>query len=407
MQRFTDLFIKNLEPGEKEYAVREPDGFMLRVRPSGVKSWLFVYNYQGRRRNMTLGAYPELGLRAAREALTRARALLARGVDPGEAKQEEKRLVAAERLQPTVQALAAEYLERHAKATKKSWAEDMRILNKDVIPAWGRRKAKDITRRDVALLVQCVAGRGGVMANRTLAVIRRMFNFGVEQGLIDFSPVTHIKPPAKEKPRERILSPGEISCFWQGLETAPMSEYLRIALKLMLSTGQRKGEVLSARWEEFDLETLWWTMPGDKVKNGQSHRVPLNEIAVQLLEELHALGLPGPWLFPSLIRDNVKPVTATSLDHALRRCDFGIPHFTPHDLRRTVATCLGGLGFNRLVQDKILNHVDRTVGGIYDRHSYDLEKRRALEAWGQRLEEIVSGVVCDKVIEFPRRKEVL
>lgn len=407
-KKFTEIFVRNLKPQAKPYTVRESGGFSLRIRPSGVKSWIFTYDFLGQRRNLTLGVYPNLSLKAARSAHTEARELLAQGVDPAEQKQAAAQAKKLQRViearEPTVAALVAEYLENHAEPKKKSWPEDQRILYKDVVPAWGHRKARDITRRDVVTLVDGIARRGaGIAANRTLAVVRRMFNFAIERGILDLTPVSHVKPPAKENRRDRVLNAAEILAFWEQLETTPMSQSIRLALKLMLATGQRKGEILNTQWPDVDLEAGWWTIPAERAKNGVLHRVPLNATALAILRELQALNLPRPWLFPSPCAGGKKPITAMSVDHAIRRCDFdGLAHFTPHDLRRTVATTLGALGFNRLIQDKVLNHVDRTVGGIYDRHSYDKEKQQALDAWDRRLQEILTERPTGNVIALQR-----
>jgi len=399
--KFTDLYIRNLQPQPKRYLAREGEGFAVEVQPSGLKSWKFIYDFVGQRRKLTLGNYPDMGLQEARKAFQEARRLLAQGIDPAEQKQRNREAQKAERLEPTVTDLAAEFVEKYSKPKKRTWEEDERILHKDVIPAWGKRKAKDITRRDVALLVDKVAKRGGIMGNRTLACVRRMFNFAVERGTLEASPVVHVKAPAKETRRDRVLTPAEIRLFWEAQETAPVSHYLRLALRLLLATGQRKGEVLTAQWVDVDLASGWWIIPASRVKNGHLHRVPLNSTATAILTELQSLNLPGPWLFPSPRGNGENPVTDTSLDHALRRCEFdGVEPFTPHDLRRTVGTALGELGFNRLVQDKVLNHVDRTVGGIYDRHTYDREKRQALDAWDRRLQEILTGQAPGNVVPF-------
>ena len=397
--KFTELFIRNLKPELEPYEKREPGGFLIRVRPGGVKTRQFKYAYLGVRQTLTIGAYPDMSLQDARQAFQEARRLLAQGNNPAEQKKRTIEARKAERREPTVTDLAEEFIEKYSKPKKRSWREDSRILRKDVLPAWGKRKARDIARRDVVLLVDRVAKRGGIMGNRTLACIRRMFNFAVERGILEASPVVHVKAPAPAIRRDRVLGPAEIKLFWEALETAPVSHYLRLALRLLLATGQRKGEALTAQWADIDLASGWWTIPASRAKNGYLHRVPLNPTATAILAELQGLKLPGPWLFPSPCGKGENPVTDTSLDHALRRCNFaGVEPFTPHDLRRTVGTALGELGFNRLVQDKVLNHVDRTVGGIYDRHSYDKEKRQALEAWDRRLTEILTGQVASNVV---------
>ncbi len=397
-QKFTAFSVKNLKPSEREFTVREAGGLALRVRPSGAKTWLYIYDFLGRRRKMSLGVYPNMDLRIAREACFEAKKQLGQGVDPSyhrRQKQEEHKVqVALELSEPSVKQLVNEYLDRYAKVKKKTWKEDERILFKDVVPSWGNLKAKDVSRRDINLLLDRVTARGGVMANRTLAVIRRMFNFAIERGLLEQSPASYIKASAKERRRERFLTYDEIRTFWLNLDQAPASQLIKIALKLILVTGQRPGEIIGAQWVDIDLAAQWWTIPKERTKNGHTHRVPLNTTALTLLDELRRISLSETWLFPSPRLDHSQPMKPTALCRALNRSNFdGIAHFTPHDLRRTMATVLGELKFNRLIQDKILNHVDQTVGGIYDRHSYDGEKRQAMTAWDHRLAQILTGEV--------------
>jgi len=396
-QRFTDIYIKSLKPQTQRYDVREADGFGMRVFPSGEKSWTYTYTFLGRKRRMTLGKYESMPLREARQTHADARKVLASGLDPAEhlkaTREAQAKAAIAELKSPTVAALVQEYLERWAKVHKRTWEEDERILTKDVVPPWGKRKAKDIERRDVVLLLDSIKSRGApIQANRTLAVVRRMFNFAVERGILDTTPTSHIKAPAKENRRDRVLTPDEIKRFWYGLDSAPLSLPTRLALRLILVTGQRKSEVLNMAWSEIDTASGWWTIPAEKTKNGEQHRVPLSDLALSILDELREISISDTWVFPSPRTVNNCPMTATALDHAVRRCTFEeVAHFTPHDLRRTVGTCLGELGFNRLVQDKVLNHKDNTVGGIYDRHSYDKEKRQALETWADYLQTMLTG----------------
>jgi integrase len=165
----------------------------------------------------------------------------------------------------------------------------------------------------------------------------------------------------------------------------PVQHCTAAALRLILVTGQRPGEIRAMHWDE--VQGAWWTIPNEKTKNETTHRVPLTALALELLGE-RAEG----FVFPT--RGKLGHLGDTALNHACRvnMAHFGIEPWTPHDLRRTVGTRLGELGFNRLVQDKVLNHADRTVGGIYDLHSYDREKRQALGAWERRLGMIVLGI---------------
>jgi integrase len=200
-----------------------------------------------------------------------------------------------------------------------------------------------------------------------------------------------VKAPAKESQRDRVLTTNETRIFWKGLDEAPMTDGIKLALKLQLVTAQRKGEVVGAALEEFDLEDNVWTIPAVRSKNGQAHRVPLSPLALELIRQARFQGGDTPWLFPSPTADG--PILARSINRAVYKTlpDMGLENVTPHDLRRTAASGMTALGIPRLTVSKILNHVEKGVTAVYDRHSYDAEKRHALEAWASRLKEIVSG----------------
>jgi integrase len=222
-----------------------------------------------------------------------------------------------------------------------------------------------------------------------------MFNWAISRDLVEANPCTAVKMPAKENRKDRMLSDDEICIFWDKLNNASMSELTRLCLKFQLVTAQRKGEIIIAEWSEFDLTNGWWTIPSEKAKNKLSHRVPMSSLALQLLGQIKKLSDDSRWLFPST-KGN-KPVLDTSIDHALHKNEakFGIPPFTPHDLRRTAASHMTGLGVPRLTVSKILNHVESGITAVYDRHSYDQEKRKALYLWGDKLSKMVVGQSCD------------
>lgn len=193
-----------------------------------------------------------------------------------------------------------------------------------------------------------------------------------------------------------MLREDEIKIFWSGLDRAAMTEPVKLALRFQLATAQRKGEVIAAMWDQFDLVANVWTIPTEKAKNKMSHRVPLSLLALDLLKQIRACSGGSSYLFPSRRNGHMTP---TAVDHALRnhmdairapdRREAGsLGHFTPHDLRRTAASLMTGMGIPRLVVSKILNHAESGVTAVYDRHSYDQDKREALEAWGRRLEGI-------------------
>ena len=229
-----------------------------------------------------------------------------------------------------------------------------------------------------------------------------MFGWALSRDIVPASPCVAVKAPAKERRRDRVLSADEIAALWRAFDNPElaMSLAIRLALKLQLVTAQRKGEIIGAERSEFDRDGRVWTIPAEKAKNGMPHRVPLSLLALALLDDIEvATGRrpdprkegPPRWLFPSPRAG--KPITGPAVDHAMRdnRGILGTGDATPHDLRRTAASHMTSIGISRLVVAKILNHAEPGVTAIYDRHSYDAEKRAALAAWGARLEEIISA----------------
>jgi len=415
--KFTDEKIKSLKPKSVRYEEWESNGkgFGVRVSPAGRKSWIFLYRFEGRSRRMTLGKYPAMTLAEAHSAHAKARENLEKGNDPGNLITQANK---EDRSAPTIAQLVDEYIEKWAKPRKKTWHDDVRMLVKDLIPHLGRRKAKDIKRRDIILVVDKIVERGSpIAANRTLRIIKKMFSFAVSRGILDASPCVAIDPPGKEKQRERVLSDDEVKSFWVGLDSAVMARGTRLALKLLLVTAQRRGEFAHAEWSEFDLEKGWWVIPSEKVKNNRVHRVPLTGMAIEFLTEAKSLAGDSKWVFPSIknqpvtpgsisraIRNNSKKRPTSSPKHAPPYGDFfKIAHFTPHDLRRTAATMMAEAGVGVVQISKVLNHI---TGGVTDKHynhyTYDHEKRQALETWERRLKFILTGKKA-KVVNFKKR----
>lgn len=399
-----DLDGKKFKPKEgqtKPRDIREKsgNGFGVTIFPSGEKSYIYIYQFEGRKRRMTLAKYERCSLVDARKLHREAMAVLESGKDPAFERKQEK---ITARDASTVEGLIEEYLEKWAKPNKRSWQADERCLNKDVKPLWGKLKAADITRRDIVLLLDKIKDRGApIAANRTLACIRRMYNFGIERDIITTNPCVGVKAVAPEIRCDRVLNEDELRTLWLALDQKTnqdnplhiihMSEQTKLVLKLQLVLAQRKGEIVSAEWSEIDLNSGWWTIPATKAKNNQTHRVPLPPLAIELLKEVKTLSGDSRFLFPAKQKDT--HITGSSIDHAVRRCSFnGVKAWTPHDCRRTTASHMTSLSISRLVVSKILNHSESgSVTAIYDLHSYDPEKKLALELWAHKLKEIVSG----------------
>jgi integrase len=416
-KRFTDAQLKGLKPSSKRRILYEDGGkgFGVRVEPSGRKSFFLEYRFgegkDRRNRVFTIGQFPRVTLTKARSAAGQSLEQIEQGIDPANNKQTKK---ITNRNALTVNDLVEEYLEKWAKVKKKerSWKEDERLLKKDIIPVMGRKKAKDIRRRDIVLLLDEIVERGAaITANRVLAVTRKMFNFAVGRDIIDASPCVQIPTPSKENRRERNLSEDEVKIFWNKLDDSKISKEIKLALKFLLVTAQRKSEVIEAEWKEFDFKTKWWTIPAEKTKNNQTHRVPLTQMAIEILNEIKQITGKYQFVFASPVgatkRNSDRQIGSSSIlgssvDHALRdnltddpetgRVNiFKLDHFTPHDLRRTATSMMTKSGVQRLTVKKILNHADREITAVYDRYEYDKEKCKALATWDGKLRTIISG----------------
>jgi len=367
--------------GQIDYFDQRLPGFALRVTEHGHKSWTVLYRHGGRLRRLTLGTYPQVSLADAR---AKAREALLASVQGHDSAGEEQ----TERGAATVGELAHEYVEHHAKPNKRSWRRDQRILEREVLPRWRHTKANAVTRRDVRQLLDDIVARGApIQANRILALVRKVFNFGIEHDILEVNPCHGLRRPAEERQRDRVLSADEIEIVWRGFDEEPL--LTGAPFKLQLLTGQRSGEINTMRWDEIDVTTGWWTIPAERAKNGRTHRVPLSPQAQSILESFRSQASGSPWVFPHPQRQE-EPFTR--LDAAILRIRrrSGVV-FAPHDLRRTAASHMTSMGISRLTVAKILNHAERGVTAVYDRHSYDQEKRQALEAWGARLEDLVTG----------------
>jgi integrase len=365
-------------------------GFGVRLSPGGHSSFVVRYRVGGRLRRFTIGLYPRISLADARETARDALRDAHHGKDRAAEKIEARRA-------ETFAELATEYIEQHAKH-KRSGHEDVRLLNGSphkkktgktphvpIVKRWGSRKVKDIQRRDVRELLDEIAARAPIMANRTLALVRKMFNFAIEHDWLEVNPCQMIKRLAPERQRDRVLSEDEIRRLWKALDRE--DAVIAAVFRLRLLTAQRGGEVLGAMWAEMDLRTGWWTIPAERSKNGLAHRVPLSPQAVKVLKSLCSLTGDSPWVFPSPKKEDA------SIAHAQKAIERVVEQsgveFRGHDLRRTAASLMVGGGVPRLVVSKILNHVETGVTAVYDRHSYDLEKRAALDFWGKRVDDMV------------------
>lgn len=385
---FNDRSLKALKPppiGQKDYwdLQKQPRGFGLRISATGTKSFTLTYRAddpktrQRRLHRIVVGRYPEISLADAREKAEGLRGKISNGENPIVERRFERQ---GELDRESFGALADMYLKEHAMVKKRSWREDERILRFDLLPKFKDYKAHLITRGDVKTLLKEIVDRGApVQANRTLALIRKIFNFGIREEILEVNPCSRLPMPGgEESERERALSFTELGLLLEGLKEieSPIDDYFRLLILL----AQRPGETLRMEWSEVDLAEGWWIIPGLKTKNKLAHRVPLTAIAVRILMRLQAKANGSKYVFPGRWDEgalcNIKRSLRTLRETT--KIDF-----RPHDLRRTTSSQLTSMGIQRLTVKRILNHKDAEITAVYDRYSYDKEKKDALELWAK------------------------
>jgi len=383
---FSDRFIKALKPETKMYQIREGRGFAIRVLPSGVKTWYYIYQFNGKRRHLNLGNYPDKSLKEAHQAYRQAYELVKGGIDP--LSEPMSQTADLEKANLTISELANLYLqhiENHL--VPRSVVQQGRILKNDVINKIGDCLANDLSRRQSIALVEDVADRAPGQARNVIKTARAMYSYALEREMVEFNPFSGIGravPSTAPRTRDRVLSDRELANLWQNLAGKDIG---RIIL-LVLLTGQRPGEVAGMRWDEIDGH--WWIVPAERTKNKRENRVYLTWSARSLLP------LPvvdEEFVFPARGRGKWGGASGSirpgSLSHYITDNEyFGLKRWTPHDLRRTMATGLAKLGCPDEVIDEVLNHKKKGVIGVYNRHRYDVEKRKWLIGWSYKLKKM-------------------
>jgi integrase len=372
-------------------------GLYFIVQPSGAKSFAARYRVDGKSIKHTLGSYPALSLKAARKKALEAIADAGRGRDPATLKRAAKRAALAQ--QDTVGSVAEAYLARLD--GRASWRyEAGRLIGREILPVLGAVPIADLMKREVrkkvrALLRGIVERGSPIIANRVLAVLKRLASFAVEEEMLDLNPLAPLRPLSKENRRGRVLEEPELRLVWQAFGSAPFPH--GPIGKLLLLTIARRGEVADLSWRELDLAAATWKLPAERAKNGQSCVIPLSEPALELLKELsHFDGTDRVFAVNGKSLEGSFSRAKRGLDAAITAANGGepIPSWTLHDLRRSVATHMQKLGVRWEVIEACLNHIGKGrsgVAGIYQRHGFEDEKRAALDAWAKRLGEIVAG----------------
>lgn len=386
--------------GEVDRGVGEGLTFLASATAAreGKASWVLRFRMHGRSKEKVLGRYPDLSLKQARELARQDRTEIDRGIDVAAAKQADKALSLDA---PTVDRLADIWLARYIEPRYKYPEVVARVLKRHVRPVLGKLAPPDIQPAHIDhVLTRIVAAGAPTVANDALRYMSRMFRMAVRNQWIDRNPAADFElldAGGEERARDRWLTLEELSRLAKAMRDTPnFGRDNELSVWLLLALCVRKMELLSARWDAFDLEAGIWTLAKDDTKTRSSIRIPLAAPVVAWLQEAKVLSFGRPYVFPArrlihrrngeLRRNRYDHVSPDTLNVALRRLHaLDIEHFTVHDMRRTARTHLAGLGIDRFVAERSLNHKLRNVEGIYDRHDYFTERHAALSAWANVL----------------------
>ena len=408
----TDRFIsgaKATTTPQVDYFDSKTPGLALRVSSGGHKAWSFIFtNGDGRRSRMTLGSYPALSLAAARTRASEARNDIEAGIDP-------RKTTAEGTAEMTVADLVARYMADPEKAKLRTIREIKRRLDRNALPLVGSIKLAQLTRRDVRDVIEPIMKRGArTSAWHTHKDLFAVLRWGVANEFLPHNPIEGVQKPGGFTAGERTLTDNEIHRLWNELpRTLAKSVTCQRVVRLALVTGQRLGEICGMRRGELDLDRKLWSLPGARTKNGFAHQVPLSDLAVSLVREALKdaagdcvfAGEDGGPLEPHTVTRAIARAHQVSKVRPLGR--FGIARWSAHDLRRTVLTNLAALGVLPHTIAHVANHRTITKSNVtfahYVQHSYEAEKRAALDLWADRLAAIV-GKRAAKVLPMKRAR---
>ncbi|WP_300493164.1 integrase arm-type DNA-binding domain-containing protein [uncultured Methylophaga sp.] len=397
----TDIKVRNAKPcikpdgttTTKSYKVSDERGLYLEVAPSGGKWWRFKYRFSGKEKRLSLGVYPDVSLKQARERRDDFRRQLADGIDPSDARKAEK---VTEAGLESFEYVAREW---HSKFSS-NWTEGhaartlIRIEN-DVFPWLGKKNIKEINAPELLAVLRRVENRGALeTAHRINQICGQVFRYAIATGRAERDPSADLKgalPPTRVKHHSSITEPRLIGELMRAINLYSGSFITGIALKLSALLFVRPGELRQAEWSEFDLENNEWRIPAEKMKMRVLHIVPLSKQAVELLMELQPLTGRAKYLFPS-VRTNTRPMSNNTINAALRRLGYTKEQMTAHGFRSMASTILNEQGWNRDAIERQLAHSERDgVRAAYNYAQYLSERKEMMQSWADYLDSLANG----------------
>ncbi len=390
----TDVAVRNIKPGPKTVRLRDERGLYLEVSPKGGKWWRLRYTFQGKENMLSLGVYPDVSLKDARERRDEARKLIANGIDPSQARKDEKAEIAADAV--TFEKVAREWFDKF----KTNWTpghadRTMRRFEMDVFPWIGARPIRDILAPELLTTIRRIESRGAIeTAHRTMQNCGQVFRYAVASGYADRDISGDLRgaiPPSKEKHHASVTDPKDVAVLLRNIESYQGSFATMCALRLAPMLFVRPGELRHAEWSEIDLDKAEWRIPAEKMKMREQHIVPLPRQAVAILRELHPLTGAGRYVFPS-VRTSARPMSENTVNAALRRLGYAKDEMTGHGFRSMASTLLNEMGWNRDAIERQLAHAERnSIRAAYNFAEFLPERRRMMQAWADHLDALKAG----------------
>lgn len=404
MANLSDMEIRNWLKSNERFEMRgDGDGLYLSYRETFASPiWRFRYRFAGKPRILNIGSYRDISLADARKIAKEYRARVSLGYDVAGEKQQRKRdaiaKIEAEKKAYTVSKLADEFFEKRVLGVWKHPNIVRARIEKDIKPTIGNLKVESVTPRHIEALLQSVVKRGApTMANDVLRWLKRMFNHAIKMHMITNNPALAFDVDdagGKEQARKRHLNRDELAKLFLAMKTAKgFSVENEISIKLLLALAVRKGELIGAKWNEFNLEEGLWHLPEARTKTSAAITIPLSSQVVIWLKELKRLLCGSDYVLPARkMQDRMIPhISESTLSVAMSKVEHGLEPFTIHDLRRTAKTLLGSLGVKPHISERCLNHKIKGVEGVYDGYDYFDERKAALQALSDLLEQIENG----------------
>jgi integrase len=391
--KLTDPKIRQAKPADKPYKLFDGGGLFLLVQPGGSKLWRLKYRFSGKEKLLAIGSYDKgVSLKKAREERDKAMNQLVEGIDPGASKRKEKR-DDREQAENTFRAIALNW----AETCGARWTESHRVrvvasLEADAFSALGDLPIKEITPPMVLGVIRAVESRGALdVASRVLQRTSAVFRYAIQTGRASYNPAADMKGVLKTRKVEHrsAISQGELPDFLKKLDSYSGYPITKLALRLIVLTFVRTGELRGARWEEFDVDQGEWRIPAERMKMRSPHIVPLSPQALAVVEELRPLTGHFDLLFPSQ-RDQGKPISENTLLYALYRLGYH-KRATVHGFRALASTILNETGFRPDVIERQLAHVERNkVRAAYHRSEYLEERQKMMDWWGSCIESMAN-----------------